>query len=214
MFSLKEWQQIIKPKHDWLYNCSECKYKNDEWVPFPIGMGWSIINDTGSVADIQIGSHDKLVLCAIHPDTDKRRRHTGKNRASILDTLRSNQIENQYLIPYNYFRELPQYKFVISPEGNGVDCHRHYEALMAGCIPIVEDSQMIRDKYKGSPILYTTDYSEITEEYLIKKYDEMAGRVYDFSRLFLHHYSESNRKEIKKNGNYWAKTLAHTIWYE
>lgn len=213
MFSLKDWQQMTKPKNEWLYNCSECKYKNDEWVPFPIGMGWTIINYTGSIHDLQIGTHDKLVLCACNPHTDKRR-HSGKNRLSILTTLRSKQIENVYMNPDSYFTELPRYKFVISPEGNGIDCHRHYEALMAGCIPIVEDNQMIRDKYKGCPILYTKDYSEITEEYLIEKYNEMVHRVYDFSRLLLHTYSESNRKEIKKNGNYWAKALSNKIWYE
>jgi glycosyltransferase involved in cell wall biosynthesis len=211
--TLEKWQQMIKPRKEWLYNCSEYEYKNDEWVSFPIGMGWKIINHNYSLPVLQYGTHDKLVLCAIYPDTDKNRRQTGTNRQSILETLRSKQIENTYLDSSVYYTELPKYKFVISPEGNGIDCHRHYEALMAGCIPIVEDNDMIRKKYEGCPILYTKDYSEITESYLTEKYNEMKGAVYDFSRLLLSTYSASDQTQIKNNGNYWSKQLSGQQWY-
>jgi hypothetical protein len=108
---------------------------------------------------------------------------------------------------------LPKYKFIISPEGNGIDCHRHYEALMAGCIPIIEDNELIREKYKGCPILYTKDYSEITKEYLESKYEEMKNKYYDFSRLFLNYYDDKTQIEIKNNGNYWGNRLTGKTWY-
>ena len=211
--TLHKWQQMIKPQNEWLYNCSEEVYQNDEWVRFPIGMGWTIIQHPQPLKEIQHGSHDKLVLCAISTNTDQRRRPTGVNRNSIIDTLRSHQIENRVLEPSSYFRELPGYKFVISPEGNGIDCHRHYEALMAGCIPIVEDREIVRQKYEGCPILYTKDYSEITESYLTEKYNEMIHNVYDFSCLLLSTYSKMEQSQIKNNGNYWANRLAGRPWY-
>lgn len=40
----------------------------------------------------------------------------------------------------NYFNSLSTYKFVISPEG--IDCHRHYEALLARCVPIIEHNSL------------------------------------------------------------------------
>jgi hypothetical protein len=108
---------------------------------------------------------------------------------------------------------LPKYKFVISPEGNGIDCHRHYEALIAGCIPIVESNEHIKEKYKGCPILYTQDYNEITEDYLKKKYEEMIDIKYDFSRLFLPFYKPEVKKIIKDCGNYWINHTTKTKWY-
>jgi len=211
--TLQHWQNMIKPRNEWLYNCSEYTYQNDEWVSFPIGIGWTFISQQLSLKDIQHGSHDKLVLCSIREYTDQRRRPNGLNRISILETLRYHKIENQELSSSVYFKELPKYKFVISPEGNGIDCHRHYEALMAGCIPIVEDRDIIREKYKGCPILYTKDYSEITEEYLNEKYNEMIHTIYDFSRLLLSTYSDAEKCQIKDNGNYWANRLGGRPWY-
>jgi hypothetical protein len=212
--TLRRWQQIIKPRNEWLYNCSEYTYLRDEWVPFPIGMGWTIINYSGSLKDLQLGVHNNLVLCAIRSHTDNRRRPNTLNRTIVLETLRSNHIYNVDMDSTYYFRELPRYKFVISPEGNGIDCHRHYEALMAGCIPIIEDRENIRKKYKGCPVLFTTNYSEITESYLIQKYNEMIDTVYDFSSLLLSTYSKSEQQQIKDNGNYWAMRLAGgRRWY-
>ena len=36
--------------------------------------------------------------------------------------------------------ELSSYKFALSPEGNGIDCHRTWECLYLGVIPIVKKS--------------------------------------------------------------------------
>ena len=105
------------------------------------------------------------------------------------------------------------YKFVVSPEGNGIDCHRHYEALLAGCIPIMERNALIEEKYRGCPILYTDDYSEITPTYLNAKYDEMKTQAYDFSRLFLEFYPPETQTEIKRCGNYWMKQLTGQTVY-
>jgi hypothetical protein len=108
---------------------------------------------------------------------------------------------------------LPNYKFIISPEGNGIDCHRHYESLIAGCIPVIEYNPLIETKYKGCPVLYTRDYREINQEYLNIKYNEMIDQTYDFSKLFLSYYTEEQIKVIKNCGNYWTKKLANKIWY-
>ncbi len=132
-----------------------------------------------------------------------------------MTTLRANGISNRHTDCIEYFTALPNYKFVISPEGNGIDCHRHYEALVAGCIPIVERHEGICKKYEGCPIVWTDDYSEITESYLLEKYDEMIDTVYDFSCLFIDFYPENIRNQIRFNGNYWCKKLTKgSIWYQ
>jgi len=212
--NLTTWQQTEKSRSELLYNCSEFDRQNDEWVPFSIGMGWTIIKYGGDLKQTQIGTHDHRVFCAINQNTDQRRRgSTSICRQSILKTLSAHGIHNQYVNSSAYFTTLPSYKFVISPEGNGIDCHRHYEALMAGCIPIIEDHEGIREKYKGCPVLYTKDYSEITPAYLETVYADMKDKVYDFSKLLLSSYSAEDQAQIKANGNYWSHRLCGRYWY-
>jgi hypothetical protein len=94
-----------------------------------------------------------------------------------METLQRSGIMNITLDHNDYFSILPSSKFVISPEGNGIDCHRHYEALLAGAIPVMEKNPLTEEKYKDLPVLWTTDYSEITREYLEQKYNEMIDLI-------------------------------------
>ena len=205
MMSLHNWQTTYKDPGNLIIQAST-RDGLDGWVEFPIGMGHQY-------SDHQFGEHNKLVLCAISTHTDKRRRPREPNRESIVKTLEGNGIPNTVLPSSEYFKTLPDYKFVISPEGNGVDCHRHYEALIAGCIPIVEYHLGIAGKYGDCPILYTRDYSEITPEYLEAKYTEMIDKEYDFSKLFLSSYSPRVQREIKDNGDYWMKKYTGKPYY-
>ena len=211
--SLIEWQKKQKDISDFIVQASVMN-GSDSWQKFPIGMQYSFCNIYTEGVKLQIGEHDLTVFCGISEITDARRRPCGLNRYFFINNLKKNNIINNPTDFKNYFINLPKYKFIISPEGNGIDCHRHYESLMAGCIPIVEDNQMTRNKYKGCPILFTTDYSEINEKYLLTKYDEMINKVYDFSRLFLSYYDIDTQNYIKLCGNYWTNKLAHMNWYK
>lgn len=205
MPTLREWQQTYKDPKNLIVQAST-QDGLDGWTVFPIGMGFSY-------KDHQFGDHSNLILCAISSHTDKYRRPRHINRESILKTLSANGIQNVKLDPSEYFVTLPSYKFVVSPEGNGIDCHRHYEALIAGCIPIVERNESIERKYEGCPILYTHDYSEITPEYLEAKYIEMIDKEYDFSNLFLSAYPLHLQRQIKDNSTYWMKKLTGKPFY-
>jgi hypothetical protein len=212
--TLQEWQQLIKNPSDLIVQASSMDC-DDGWRSWPIGMSWQYVHNFQKGERLQIGTHSNLVFNAISWGTDQRRRPTGINRRSILAALAANGIPNQMTQHGQYFDTLPSYKFIISPEGNGIDCHRHYEAFMAGCIPILERNPLIEEKYKGCPILWTTDYSEITPEYLEKKYTEMLDELYDFSRLFLSSYDEETQTMIKESGNFWLKRIDATrcTWY-
>jgi hypothetical protein len=58
-----------------------------------------------------------------------------------------------------------QYKYVISPHGNGLDCHRTWESLALGCIPIIKTSPLDR-MFEGLPVLIVKNWSDITQELL------------------------------------------------
>jgi hypothetical protein len=203
--TLREWQKVHKNKQNLIINASATD-ESDSPQSFPIGLCYHYVNYEN--LDTQIGMHTNTVLCAIQEGTDKNRRGTsGKNRSTILKTLSSNGIGNKLTDPKSYYESLSSYKFIVSPEGNGIDCHRHYEALIAGCIPIVENNNHIKSIYGDCPILYTNDYSEITPEYLDKKYAEMMDKTYDFSKLFISSYPLVVKHQIHQNSAFWTRLV-------
>jgi hypothetical protein len=214
-FTLRQWQGLAKDVSGMIVQASSMN-KDDGWQPFPIGMSWQFVkvHHLGTTA-LQVGTHENLLLCGFNRDTDRYRRDNGFNRTNAEHYLRQNGFENQTIPFTDYFLTLPTYKFVASPEGNGIDCHRHYEALMAGCIPIMELNPLTEEKYKGCPVLWTTDFSEVNEEYLLQKYKEMLDTQYDFSCLFLSSYPVETQTVIKDSGNFWLSEIPETrcTWY-
>jgi len=75
-----------------------------------------------------------------------------------------------------------KYAFVVSPHGNGLDCHRTWEALILGCIVIVKKSP-IDSLYDELPVLILNDWSEISEELLNKTIDEYKNKFFNFDKL-------------------------------
>jgi hypothetical protein len=65
------------------------------------------------------------------------------------------------------------YKFWISPRGNGLDCHRTWEALYMGSIPVVRSSFM-DSLYEGLPVLIVNEWTEVTKATLDVAYDQLA----------------------------------------
>jgi hypothetical protein len=57
------------------------------------------------------------------------------------------------------------YAFVLSPHGNGLDCHRTWEAFCLGNIPIVKTSPL-DTLYDDLPILIVVNWSDITSKLL------------------------------------------------
>jgi hypothetical protein len=55
------------------------------------------------------------------------------------------------------------YAFEICPRGNGLDCHRTWEALLLRTIPIVRTSTL-DPLYEGFPVVIIRDWEEITAE--------------------------------------------------
>lgn len=207
--TLRQWQNTYKEPKALIVSASP-KDGSDAWQDFPIGMYYLYPSQPDKVR-IQIGPHSETVMCSIRTSSniDKRTYF----RMGVLNSLLSNSIYNYPLKVDEYFSRLPNYKFVVSPEGNGIDTHRTYEALIAGCIPIVQRNPLVEEKYRGCPILFTDDYSEITEEYLQARYAEMIDATYDFSRLFLGYYSEGQIRQMKDNCDYWVEKFTGNRWF-
>tara|TARA_Y100000591_G_C21848390_1_gene710057 strand:- start:3489 stop:4400 length:912 start_codon:yes stop_codon:yes gene_type:complete len=79
------------------------------------------------------------------------------------------------------------YKFIISPHGNGLDCHRTYESMLLGCIPIVKSSSLDY-LYKDLPILILKSWSELNTERLNNFINNFDIKNYNYDKLNLKYW--------------------------
>ena len=166
-------------------------------------------------------NHSLLIFSSYSINTDYQRQDRKQiNREIISNTLKNGalKLENVRVDDKIYYESLSKYKFSISPEGNGIDCHRHYESLIYGAIPIIENQHkdIIITKYGNNvPILWTDDYSELNQSYLIEMYDKMLFEKYDYSQLFKTFYHEKTQKNIFESCNYWLNLRKgmNLCWY-
>ena len=76
-----------------------------------------------------------------------------------------------------------EFMYVVSPEGIGIDCHRTWEAILLGCIPIVKRNT-ITQLFGNLPVLLVDDWSEVNSERMMGYSNSLAARTFDFSILF------------------------------
>lgn len=86
----------------------------------------------------------------------------------------------------SWFNQM-EYAFVCSPSGGGLDCHRTWEALVLGCVPIVKSSGMDR-LFDGLPVWIVDDWNEVTLEACLTKKEEFAGKTYNYEKLGLEYW--------------------------
>lgn len=94
------------------------------------------------------------------------------------------------------WREQTKYAFVISPPGEGLDCHRTWEALCLGCIPIVRKNG-ISPIYEGLPVLEVEKWSDITEELLKTTLEKFKWMEFEMERLTLKYWMDKIQKAGK-----------------
>ena len=74
--------------------------------------------------------------------------------------------------------------FTLSPAGAGLDCHRTWEALLLGSIPVVLRSPL-DELFARLPVVIVDDWSEVTPTRLRSERDRIARNSFDFSQLEL-----------------------------
>lgn len=95
-----------------------------------------------------------------------------------------------------YLKQLMHSKFVVSPIGRGIDCHRHWEAMMVGCIPVTTHS-ILDPLFEGLPILLIDSWDQVTPEFLEQKYEELKDMEYPREKLFAEYWLEQIRSVQK-----------------
>lgn len=82
-----------------------------------------------------------------------------------------------------------KYAFVISPYGNGMDCHRHWEALILGSILIIKSKEFIK-LFEDLPVLIVNDWKDINQKLLDDTIQIFKTRTFNYEKLTLEYWKK------------------------
>ena len=106
---------------------------------------------------------------------------------SIFNTSSWSTVEYSGGFDYqeHYYSKILDHFFMLSPPGNGIDCHRTWEALILGCIPIVKSSGL-DPLYEDLPVCIVKCWSDVNKDYLINFLNTMKS--YNYEKLSLNYW--------------------------
>lgn len=81
-----------------------------------------------------------------------------------------------------------EFMYVVSPEGIGMDCHRTWEAILLGCVPIVKRNS-VTPLYEKLPVIVVDDWTEVNSHYLREYSNNFSSKKFDYSSVFKSHWT-------------------------
>lgn len=126
----------------------------------------------------------------------------GYDRQNAIRELPAHVVHYEpHKIPrFDTWTQQSQFAFVISPHGNGLDCHRTWEALALGCIPIVKRSPL-DPLFHLLPVLIVDEWSHVTPELLqntLACYRDMSEH-FNLDRLSLRYWMQQIRSKVPES---------------
>ena len=120
------------------------KFSDPNYVPIPIGLeNLSLANNGFPELMDRIfpweESISKVLVGPFSPTHSERLELIKLNSEPHLDFLSSR------LEPHQYARIAGTYKFVACPRGNGIDTHRLWETIYRGSIPVLTESNWLKN---------------------------------------------------------------------
>ena len=87
------------------------------------------------------------------------------------------------------------YVFVASPFGGGLDCHRTWEALLLGCIPIVKSSPL-DPVFQDLPVWIVRDWSEVSVINMIVVLSTFQQKTFRMKKLRLEYWMNKIKNRV------------------
>ena len=96
-----------------------------------------------------------------------------------------------------YYDDLASHKFVISPRGNGVDCHRTWEALYLKTIPIIRKACYM-EEFGELPILFIDKWEDLNYIDLEGTYEQMISKEYNLEKMKISYWENEIRESVNE----------------
>lgn len=170
-------EHIVLPDNVLGVHAVNAVYNNERIVPFPYGLQRPLGDNDNrleimkeNVERDEYTEPQKLLYlnCGLGRNTD--RAPLGELVTNSWLTARFDK--DSKFFPYDQYQvfldEIKNHKFMICPEGHGVDCHRNWESLYLRRVPVMKQSPYFARLMKDFPVLFVNEWSDITEELLIE----------------------------------------------
>lgn len=171
-------------------------YQHQRITPIPLGLDYHTLaaraTEWGPKASPADQERELRSISATSPVFEKRlnktfsffqfrlfkNRHDG-DRLRALQALKDKEFNiflPKKLPRKKTWKELAKHKFCISPHGNGLDCHRTYEAMCLGSIPIVQSSSL-DILFRGMPVIIVKKWGDLNIDVLLHEASAVRKRA-------------------------------------
>ncbi len=96
-----------------------------------------------------------------------------------------------------YARQILDHKFVLCPDGHGIDTHRTWETLYLGRIPIVQKHVFTEYFASHLPMVVINDWEEVTEEYLVEQHATLRNQDWNWNILKISYWQQFIEKKVQ-----------------
>lgn len=178
-----------KPPNVVLWFAQNVCHKADDLIAVPIGIANSQWPH-GNVSDIVATSnvitpHYSFQFC-VKIDTNPQERTKWVN---FVNQYRSHVICPPYPCDrHTFLTTISQAVCVLSPAGNGVDCHRNYETFLMGRYPVTNYN--IGLESLPLPFIFVQDINNETPDSIGEKLQRVVQRPCDYSVLFMPYWAQ------------------------
>lgn len=149
-FENKKWETFLGPKTEFLHEVREKDCS-------PIGTVY--LNCKRDTSFNPIASIEK-------------RSTLRQNCYDIVEKMNFVTVDQPNLTYKQYLNRIKEHKFVLSPRGNGLDCHRTWEILMMKRVPVIKREGSLESIYKNMPVLFIDEWSDLNDIDFDKVYNE------------------------------------------
>jgi hypothetical protein len=180
---------------------------NDKMVQMPIGLDYHTISSNpdhklktkgesylpGAQERILVDIKNKSKpfyerILKIYVNFSKSNDRFGDREDSLKNTHSDLLVINDaFTQRTNNWNNIANYAFVLSPFGNGMDCHRTWETLCLGSIPIVKATNL-KKMFEDLPVVIVNNWADITQELLDNTIQDYKTKTFNYNKLRLSYW--------------------------
>lgn len=156
-------------------------------IPLPIGFEnkkWETLFGPKTYWICEARSKDIIPSKTVYLNCKKCNNFDSRQHCyDVANKLEFITVDQPNLTYQAYLRKIQAHKFVLSPRGNGLDCHRTWEALMLKRVPVIKREGFLEDLYKNIPVLFVDEWTDLNQINLDSVYNEYSFDNQDYLTL-------------------------------
>lgn len=185
------------------------EYQAYDLTPIPIGLSnyyspKNLFYNHFKNKDLAVSKKLDVIYVNFNVSTNR------KVRAKLLKSLQNKEsfyIEKENKDLNGYLNSLIKYKYVLCPEGNGIDTHRFWETIYSGSIPVSKKHTTLNTS-QGLPVILIEDYKNLSFEEILNKTPKKTD--YEFEKLTVEYWDNlinSKKIDSQETFNHYEKNL-------